>query len=123
MGLLDYISAIGQWILSNFGKLTFSLVAVIAGYVLHKVIARELTRLRKEKRLEEHLAHTLTRISQWGAVLVVLSAILVQFGVTIGMISGLFTLKVTDQFVEFTILFWSEQSCIWISDHTRLFLL
>ncbi len=92
MSLLDSISTLGQWILSNLGKLSFSVVAIIAGYVLHKVITREITRLKDEKRLEPHIAYTLTRVSQWVVILVVLSAILAQFGVTIGMISGLLTL-------------------------------
>lgn len=92
MGLLDYISAVGQWILSNFGKLSFSVVAVVVGYVLYKVIAREIIRLKDEKRLEPHIAYTLTRISQWVVILAVLSAILAAFGVTIGMISGFLAL-------------------------------
>jgi len=92
MGLLDSLSTLGEWILSELHRVLFSVVAVIVGYLLYKVIAREITRLKDEKRLEEHLAYTLTRISQWVAILVVLSAILAQFGVTIGMISGLLTL-------------------------------
>lgn len=92
MGLLDYISAIGQWILSNLGKLSFSVIAVIAGYVLYKVIVRELIRLRDERRLEPHIAYTLTRISQWVVILADLSVILATFGVTIGMISGFLAL-------------------------------
>ncbi len=92
MRLLDSISGLGQWILSNFGKLSFSVVAVVVGYVLNKVIAREITRLKDEKRLEPHIAYTLTRISQWVVILTVLSAILATFGVTIGMISGFLAL-------------------------------
>jgi len=78
--------------LSNFGKLSFSVVAVIVGYVLYKAIAREITRLKDEKRLEPHIAYTLTRISQWVVILTVLSVILATFGVTIGMMSGFLAL-------------------------------
>lgn len=92
MRLLDYISAVGQWILSNFGKLSFSVLAVVVGYLLYKVIARETTRLKDEKRLEPHIAYTLTRASQWIVILAVLSAILAAFGVKIGMISGFLAL-------------------------------
>jgi small conductance mechanosensitive channel len=92
MGPLDYINALGDWILSNLDKAFFSVVAVIVGYVLYKVIAREITRLKDQKRLEEHLAFTLTRIIKWVAALAVLSAILAQFGVTLAVISGLLTL-------------------------------
>lgn len=92
MRVLDSINAVGQWILSNFGKLSFSVLAIVVGYLLYKGIAREITKLKDEKRLEEHLAYTLTRILKLVTILVVLSAILAQLGVTMGMISGLFTL-------------------------------
>ena len=92
MSLLDYINALGEWVLSNLDKVLFSVVAVVVGYVLYKVISREITRLRNQKRLEEHLAYTLNRIVKWVVVLVVLSALLAQFGVTLGVISGLLTL-------------------------------
>jgi len=92
MSLIDYINALGEWILSNFNSILCSVVAVIAGYVIYKVISREIRRLRDQKRLEEHLAYTLNRIGKWVATLAVLSAVLAQFGVTIGIISGLLTL-------------------------------
>jgi len=92
MSLLDYINTLGEWVLSNFDKVLFSVVAVIVGYVLYKVIAKEVTRLKNQKRLEEHLAYTLNRVVKWVIVLVVLSAILAAFGVTLGVISGLLTL-------------------------------
>ncbi len=92
MSPLDFINTLGEWILSNFYNVLFSVVAVIIGYVLYKVVSREIVRLRDQKRLEEHLAYTLTRISKWVVVLAVLSAILAQFGLTLGVISGLLTL-------------------------------
>jgi len=92
MSLLDYIEALGEWILSNFYSVLFSVVTVIVGYVLYKVIAREIKRLKDQKRLEEHLAYALNRIVKWLVVLIVLSAVLAQFGVTLGLISGLLTI-------------------------------
>ena len=96
MSLLDYlwdsISALGEWALSNLDKVFFSVVAVIVGYILYKVIAVEITRLKNQKKLEQHLAYTLNRIIKWGLVLIVVSAILAAFGVTLGIISGLLTL-------------------------------
>jgi small conductance mechanosensitive channel len=92
MSLLDLINSLGELILSNFDKVLFSVVAIVAGYVLYNVIAREITRLKNRKRLEEHIAYTLNRIVKWVIVLVVLSALLAQFGVTLGVISGLLTL-------------------------------
>ena len=92
MGLLDSINALGEWILSNFDKVLFSVVAIIVGYVLYKVVSKEVMRLKNQKRLEEHLAYTLNRVAKWVVVLIVLSAILAVFGVTFGVISGLLTL-------------------------------
>ena len=70
----------------------FSIVAVIVGYVLYKVITREVARLKAQKRLEEHIAYTLNRVLKWVVAFVVLSAVLAAFGVTLGVISGLLTL-------------------------------
>jgi len=96
MSLLDYlwdsISALGEWALSNLDKVFFSVVAVIVGYILYKVVAGEITRLKNQKKLEQHLAYTLSRIIKWVIVLIVVSAILAAFGVTLGIISGLLTL-------------------------------
>lgn len=92
MSLLDLINALGEWVLSNIDKVLFPVIAAVVGYILYKVISREITRLKDQKRLEEHLAYTLIRVVKWGVFLVVLSAILAQFGVTLALISGLLTL-------------------------------
>jgi len=89
---LDYINALGEWILSNLPNLLVSVVAIALGYVLTRIISREIRRLREQKKIEEHLAYTLTRIANWLTFLIVLSAVLAQFGVTIGVISGLLTI-------------------------------
>jgi len=92
MSLLDYIDALGEWVLSNFDKVLFLVISVVVGYVLYKIIAREITRLKNQKRLEEHLAYTLNRVVKWVVVIAILSAILAQLGVTLGLISGLLTI-------------------------------
>jgi len=92
MSLLDSINALGEWVLANIDRVLFSVIAVIVGYVLYKVIAREIRRLKEQKRLEEHIAYTLIRIVKWVAALVVLSAVLAVFGVTLGLVSGLLTI-------------------------------
>jgi len=89
---LDLINDLGQWILSNFDKVLFTVVVVVGGYVLYKVVSREITRLKDRKKLEEHIAFTLNRIIKWVVALAALSVVLAQFGVTLGEISGLLTL-------------------------------
>ncbi len=92
MSLLEMIQALGDWVLSNLDKVIFPIVTVIVVYAVYKVISREITSLKNQKKLEDHLAYTFNRISKWAAALVVLSAILAQFGVTLGLISGLLTI-------------------------------
>ena len=92
MSLLDPINALGEWILSNINTILILVISVIVGYVIYKLIAKEISRLKKQKRLEEHLAYTLNRIVKWVIFLVILSATLAQLGVTLGVISGLLTI-------------------------------
>ena len=92
MGLLDRIRGLTSWLVVDVEKLAFSVVAIVAGFIVYKLIAREIATLKRDRRLEEHVAYTLTRVSQWLITLAVLSVILLQFGVTIGMVSGLLTL-------------------------------
>ena len=92
MTLQDYVSAIGDFILANLGSVLFSVIAIVVGYFAYKLVGREINRLKNKKRIEESLAYTFNRITKWIVVAVVLSAILAQFGATIGLISGLLTI-------------------------------
>lgn len=92
MSLLDYLNALGEWILSNLDKLLFSAITVVVIYVFYRIAVREVRRLRAKGRLEEHLALTLIRIAKWVSALVIFSAVLAQWGVTLGVISGILTI-------------------------------
>ncbi len=92
MNVLDSLTTLGERILADLDKLVFSVIAIIIGFALYKLVAREIKNLKEQNRLEEHVAYTLTRIVQWIVTLAVLSAILAHFGITIVMISGLLTL-------------------------------
>jgi small-conductance mechanosensitive channel len=92
MSLQDLVNALGERTLTELDSMLFSVVAIIIGLVLYRVVAREIGNLRQQKRLEAHAAYTMTRIVQWVITLAVLSAILAQFGITVAMISGLLTL-------------------------------
>ena len=86
------LTALGEWVLSNLDKVLFPIITVTLGYVLYKVVVREVTKLKDQKKLEDNLAYTMTRVAKWAAAFIVLSAVLAQFGVTLGLISGLLTL-------------------------------
>ncbi len=92
MGLLELIDAFGEWILANLDKILFPIITIIIGYIVYKVVAREITRLKAQKRLEDHLAYTFHRVIKWSVALIILSAILAQLGVTLGLVSGLLTI-------------------------------
>ena len=92
MNLLDYIDALGQWILSNLDKLVLSAVTFVVVYVIYRISVREIRGLRAREKLEEHLSYTLIRIAKWVSVFVIVSAVLAEWGVTLGAISGILAL-------------------------------
>lgn len=92
MNPLDFFDAIGEWSLSNLDNIFFSILTIIAGYIVVKLVAREINSLRTQRRLEQHAAYTMNRILKWIVFLIVLSVILAQFGIQLGTISGLLTL-------------------------------
>jgi small-conductance mechanosensitive channel len=69
----------------------FSFLTIIVGYIVIKLVAREIKSLRSQNRLEQHAAYTLNRILKWVIFVAVLSIILAQFGITLGEVSGLLT--------------------------------
>ncbi len=65
---------------------------IVAGYVLYKVLSREIRNLSNKEKLEKHLALTLSRAVKWISVLIIFSAILAQWGVTFGTIMTIVTI-------------------------------
>jgi small-conductance mechanosensitive channel len=92
MNLLDFLNPLVQWIDAKLlYSIVFSVATIIAGYIIIKLVAREIKALRAENRLEQHAAYTLNRILKWVTMLAIFSIILAQFGITLGTISGLLT--------------------------------
>ena len=92
MNSLDFFDALGEWSISNLDNIFFSILTIIAGYIIIKLVAREINSLRSQNRLEQHAAYTMNRILKWIVFLIVFSIILAQFGIQLGTISGLLTL-------------------------------
>jgi small-conductance mechanosensitive channel len=92
MNPLDFFDALGDCSLSNLDNTFFSILTVIAGYIVVKLVAREINSLRSQNRLEQHAAYTMNRILKSLVFLIVLSIILAQFGIELGTVSGLLTL-------------------------------
>jgi small conductance mechanosensitive channel len=91
MNPLDFLNAIGEWVIANSDNIVFSVLAIVVGYIIIKVVAREIKSLRSQNRLEQHAAYTLNRILKWLIFVGVFSIILAQFGVTLGEVTGLLT--------------------------------
>jgi len=92
MNPYDFVRSLAEWLVPNIEKVAFSIVAIVAGFALYRLVAREIGSLKAQRRLEEHVAYTLTRIAQFVAIFAVMSAILAEFGITVVMISGLLAL-------------------------------
>ena len=80
------------WISSNLGRIVFSAVAIIIVFVAYRLLTRQITRLKEQRKLEENIAFTLRRIFQWIAGLAVAVVIIAQFGIEVGLIAGLLAL-------------------------------
>lgn len=90
--IMDFFSVIGEWTLNNLPKIIYSVIIVVLGYAVQKIISGRIENELKKKRLSEHLAFILIRFVQWGTIIAVFSAVLLQFGVTLAVVSGFVTL-------------------------------
>jgi len=91
MNPLDFLNVIGEWAIENLPNIVFSFVTIIAGYIVIKLVAREIKSLRTQNKLEQHAAYTLNRLLKWVTFVAIFSIILAQFGITLGEVSGLLT--------------------------------
>jgi len=90
--LSDFFGSFNELVSSNLYKIVFSTIAVIIIYVVYRVLTRQITRLKEQRRLEENVAFTLKRIFQWLFILVILAVVFAQFGIEVGIVAGLFAL-------------------------------
>jgi MscS family membrane protein len=88
---LDFFNSIGEWAIANSANIVFSVVTVIVGYIVIKLVSREIKSLRTQKRLEQHAAYTLNRLLKWVIFAAVFAIVLSQFGVKLGEVTGLVT--------------------------------
>ncbi len=89
---LDVFASFTDWITANLNNIIFSVVMVVAGYVIYRLLSRQIRSLSYNKRLEKHLALTLIRVVKWLSALIIFSAILAQWGVTLGAIMTIVTI-------------------------------
>jgi len=90
--LSDFLDFVSAWVSANWDKLVFSLVAVAVVFAGYKFLARQISRLKEQRRLEEDIAFTLRRVMQWFSILVILAFVVAQFGIEFGLIAGFLAL-------------------------------
>lgn len=92
MSFLDYVNAFGEVIAANLDRMILSAITIVAVYIIYRVVVREIRSLNAHKKLEDHITYTLIRVVKWTSAFVVLSAVLAEWGVTLGAITGLLAL-------------------------------
>ena len=90
--ILDVFAPFIDWIATNLNNLIFSVIMVVAGYILYRLISRQVRNLSHNEKLEKHLALTIIRVVKWLSALIIFSAILAQWGVTLGTIMTIATI-------------------------------
>ena len=90
--LSDFLDFLFEWLSFYWRQIAFSAIAVVIVYVAYKLLIRQITKFREQRRLEESVAFSLTRILQWIAGVLVIAIIFAQFGIEIGIVAGLLAL-------------------------------
>lgn len=80
------------WVSSNLDRIVFSTIAIIIVFLVYKLLTRQITKLKEQRKLEENIAFTLKRVFQWVAGLAILAVLFAQFGIEVGVIAGLLAL-------------------------------
>lgn len=88
----EILSFLYELISFHIYKILISIIAAIVIYVVYRFLARQITRLKEQKRLEEDIAFTLRRVLQWLAILIIMAVVFAQFGIEVGIIAGLLVL-------------------------------
>jgi len=90
--ITNFLNSSFEWILSNLDKIVFSIITVVLVFVVYKFLVRQISRLRKQRKLEENVAFLLRRFAQWISALLILAVVFALFGFEIGLIAGLLAL-------------------------------
>jgi small-conductance mechanosensitive channel len=79
---------LGTLLLASIPQILLSASAVILGIVFIRLVRTYLEKRMETQRLGEHLSHTLVTLLQWTTTIIVLSFILLQFGLNLATITG-----------------------------------
>ncbi len=81
-----------DWLALYFFPIIVSALAILIGYIVYFLIKRQFLRLVKHEKLELNTAKNITKVVKYLISLIILTAILIQFAESLGLITALFTL-------------------------------
>ncbi len=88
----DFFATCCDWFYANWQRLAFSIIGVVAAYVIYRIIARELKLLKERQKLEENVAVNLNRGFKWLFGLIAIGLVVAQFGFDVGLVAGFMAL-------------------------------
>ena len=89
---MNIFEIILEWFSSYLIPILISILAIIIGYILYFIIKKQLLNLAKREKLERNTALNIIKAVKYLIFLVIISAILIQFAESLGLITALFTL-------------------------------
>ncbi|NVM37023.1 MAG: mechanosensitive ion channel [Candidatus Lokiarchaeota archaeon] len=89
---LNVFDLILDWLLLYLFPITVSILAILIGYIIYFILKRQFTSLVKHEKLELTTANNITKIIKYLISLIIITAILIQFAESLGVITALFTL-------------------------------
>ena len=88
----DFLNNCCEWLYANWQNLAFSIIGIVVVYVAYRLLNKEITKLKEQKKLEENVAFTLNRIFKWLLVLIAIGIVVAQFGFNVGLVAGFMAL-------------------------------
>jgi len=80
------------WLSIYFFPILLSILAIFIGYIIYLLVKRQLFKLVKHEKLELTTAKNISKLIKYLVVLIISTAILIQFAESLGFITALFTL-------------------------------
>jgi small-conductance mechanosensitive channel len=90
--LTEFFNSCCDWLTSNWHRIVFLAIGVLIVYLVYRLLAKQITSLKEQRKLGESVAFSLNRAVKWVSILVVLGVVVVQLGFDIGLIAGFLAL-------------------------------
>ena len=84
--LTEFFNSCCDWLTSNWHRIVFLAIGVLIVYLVYRLLAKQISSLKEQGKLEESVAFGLNRAVKWVSILVVLGVVVFQLGFDIGLI-------------------------------------